>query len=60
MTHFFASFTQGIIFMSIFTIVFILGFLSYLAGSSTNFPVTNQQPGEKSLVSFQASANQSR
>lgn len=46
MAHFFSS-TQGIVFMSVFTIVFILGFLGYLGWKFYKLSGHKPQPGEK-------------
>lgn len=46
MAHFFSSFT-GIMFMSIFTIVAILSFLSYLGWKFYKLSGHKPQPGEK-------------
>jgi hypothetical protein len=47
MAHFFSS-MQGIMVMSVFTIVFILGFLGYLAWKFFKLSNHKPQPGEKS------------
>jgi predicted negative regulator of RcsB-dependent stress response len=47
MSSFFSSF-NGIVFMSVFTIVFILGFLGYLAWKFYKLSGHKPEPGEKS------------
>ena len=47
MMQFFDS-TQGILFMSVFTIVFILGFLGYLGWKFYKLSGHKPTPGEKS------------
>lgn len=46
MAHFFSS-MEGIVFMSIFTIVFIFGFLGYLFWKFLKLSNHKPQPGEK-------------
>ena len=46
MAQFFTS-TQGILFMSVFTIVFIIGFLGYLFWKFMKLSNHKPQPGEK-------------
>ena len=46
MAHFFSS-SQGIVFMSTFTILFILGFLGYLFWKFAKLSNHKPKPGEK-------------
>lgn len=47
MAHFFSS-AEGIVFMSVFTIVFILGFMAYLGWKFFKLSSHKPEPGEKS------------
>lgn len=47
MSQFFTS-SEGIVFMSVFTILFILGFLGYLGWKFYKLSGHKPQPGEKS------------
>ncbi|MEZ5454201.1 MAG: hypothetical protein R3E93_15480 [Thiothrix sp.] len=47
MAHFFSS-AEGIVFMSVFTIVFILGFMAYLGWKFFKLSGHKPEPGEKS------------
>lgn len=46
MAHFFSS-AEGIVFMSVFTIVFILGFMAYLGWKFFKLSGHKPQAGEK-------------
>lgn len=46
MLHFFSS-AEGIVFMSVFTIVFILGFMGYLGWKFFKLSNHKPEPGEK-------------